>query len=315
MSEPLFTVVIPLFNKGKYIETTVGCVLRQTVADFELLVVDDGSVDEGPAIVRRIRDPRLRVIRQENGGVSKARNRGIGEARGKYIAFLDADDEWTEDFLETCLDLFREFPEAKAVCPSYQMKYEKKTVVPRWRSVLPDRPCLVEDFFEMGTAPCWVMNSSCIAVEARALRSLDVLFPENERVWEDYDLWLRLGARYPVAHSPKVCAAYVRQTEGNARETNKIIYSQALMDTIGRLLEGDGLSPQQRQWLLEIRDRRMVPYIFSLLLAGEKRTAKDELGKWSPGGAYRKHRAALRLGRFLPRAVLRGIQAVRLRVF
>ena len=232
MSKPLFTIIIPLYNKEQYIVRTINCVINQTVTDFELLIIDDGSTDNSLALVRSFKDDRLRAIQQENGGVSKARNRGILEAKGKYISFIDADDEWTNDFLETCCNLFKKFPQAKVVSPSYQMKYVNKLVHPRWRSVSLDTDSLVNDFFEMATAPCWVVHSSCVAVEADAIRGLDHLFAENEKVYEDYDMWIRLGAKYRVAHSPKICTTYNRVTETNARTTTRIIYSEAFMKTI-----------------------------------------------------------------------------------
>ena len=87
-----FSIIIPLYNKAKYIENTIQSVLKQTFKNFEVIVVDDGSTDDGPEKVGLISDCRIRLIRKENGGVSSARNRGIAEARGENIAFLDADD-------------------------------------------------------------------------------------------------------------------------------------------------------------------------------------------------------------------------------
>ena len=315
MTNMLFTIVIPLYNKEKYIRQTVDCVLSQTIEDYELLIIDDGSTDGSLEIVSGIVDPRIRIIHQENGGVSKARNRGIREAKGKYITFLDADDVWTTDFLETCLSLFQQFPDAKVVCPSYQMKYENRIVNPTWRSVSPTAPCLVEDFFEMATAPCWIMTSSCVAVEANAIRSLDYLFAENEWVYEDYDMWLRLGARFPVAHSPKICGVYNRVTDSNARNNNKIIYSQTFMKTINNLIEKGNYSSQQVHWLNEIKDRRVVPYVFSLLLFGDRKRAKEILSEWQPTKKYSKYRFALQIGLFFPRYFIELAQKERLKRF
>jgi glycosyltransferase involved in cell wall biosynthesis len=94
------SVIIPLFNKARYIQRAIDSVLAQTYIDYELIVVDDGSTDDGVKIVRKYSDMRIRLILQDNAGPGAARNRGIKESFGKYIAFLDADDEWLPLFLE-----------------------------------------------------------------------------------------------------------------------------------------------------------------------------------------------------------------------
>jgi glycosyltransferase involved in cell wall biosynthesis len=94
------SVVIPLYNKAESVRATVSSVLRQSYADFELIVVDDGSTDSSGLLVASIEDRRIRVVSQANAGPGAARNRGLAEARGEYVTFLDADDEWEPKFLE-----------------------------------------------------------------------------------------------------------------------------------------------------------------------------------------------------------------------
>lgn len=96
---PTVSIIVPVYNAEKYIAATVKSALVQTFKDVELILVDDGSTDGSAAICRSIDDPRVRYVRQANGGVSRARNRGLAEARGRIVAFLDADDLWHEDKL------------------------------------------------------------------------------------------------------------------------------------------------------------------------------------------------------------------------
>jgi len=93
------SIIIPLFNKAPYVARALASVAAQTYTDFEVIVVDDGSTDEGPRIVEAFHDSRISLIEQANAGPGAARNRGLELARGELVAFLDADDEWLPDYL------------------------------------------------------------------------------------------------------------------------------------------------------------------------------------------------------------------------
>jgi hypothetical protein len=112
---PYVSVIIPLYNKSKYIVRTLDSVLSQAFRDFEVIVVDDGSTDGSDALVRRYDDSRLRMIQQANAGPAAARNRGLAEANAPYVAFLDADDEWLPGYLERVLGILKDHPECDAV--------------------------------------------------------------------------------------------------------------------------------------------------------------------------------------------------------
>ena len=106
-NRPFFSVVIPLYNKQNYIKETIKSVLNQTFQNFEIVVVNDGSKDDSIKIIESIQDYRIKLVHQENSGVSVARNMGIKEANAKYIAFLDADDLWLPEFLQTIYELIQ----------------------------------------------------------------------------------------------------------------------------------------------------------------------------------------------------------------
>src|SRR5690349_15888802 len=107
--KPLVSVIIPLYNKAPYLRRALESIASQTFADFEAIVVDDGSTDGSERIAAEFADPRFRVLRQPNRGPGSARNLGIAEARGELLAFLDADDEWLPDFLETTTSLLEKY--------------------------------------------------------------------------------------------------------------------------------------------------------------------------------------------------------------
>jgi hypothetical protein len=128
------SVIVPLYNKAPFIERTLHSIFAQTHRDYELIVVDDGSTDGGAEVVGRCPDSRLRLLRQDNAGPGAARNRGLAEARGEYVAFLDADDEWTPRFLETGLALLdRHGPDVAAVSSGYYFHPPGRSTEAMWR--------------------------------------------------------------------------------------------------------------------------------------------------------------------------------------
>ena len=114
------SIVIPLYNKAPYVRRALDSISAQTFKDFEVIVVDDGSTDDGAEIVLSYPDARVRLITQPNAGPGPARNRGLAQAQGEFIAFLDADDEWLPDYLSEGLRLLEGYgPEVAAISSGY----------------------------------------------------------------------------------------------------------------------------------------------------------------------------------------------------
>ena len=126
-----FSVIMPLYNKAPYVRKAVESVTAQTYKDWELVVVDDGSIDGGGEIIKIIKDSRIRLVRQDNAGVSAARNRGVSETTSPYICFLDADDWWEPSFLEEMAQLMERHPNAGIYGTGYWIvKNGKKRLAP-----------------------------------------------------------------------------------------------------------------------------------------------------------------------------------------
>jgi glycosyltransferase involved in cell wall biosynthesis len=130
----MISVVVPLYNKASYVRRCIDSVLAQTIGDLELIIINDGSTDGGDHIAATYGDSRLKLINQPNLGPGAARNRGIAEAKGEFVAFLDADDEWLPEYLEEHLRFIqRHGPEVASVSAGY---YELPTGMSReamWR--------------------------------------------------------------------------------------------------------------------------------------------------------------------------------------
>jgi glycosyltransferase involved in cell wall biosynthesis len=126
---PKISVVIPLYNKGFIISETLNSVLAQTFKDFEVIIVNDGSTDNGFEIVSQYTDNRIRLYNQENKGAAAARNLGIEKATGELIAFLDADDYWYPNHLEELFKLYTDLPNCGIYGSRYFMKIWQKSLM------------------------------------------------------------------------------------------------------------------------------------------------------------------------------------------
>lgn len=114
--KPVFSVIIPLYNKELIVEKTIRSVLQQTFTNFELIIVDDGSTDNSLNIIKSIEDNRISIVEQTNGGPSKARNTGIRNAQSDWLYFIDADDEMLPNTLEHFWNFIIKYPQQKMFC-------------------------------------------------------------------------------------------------------------------------------------------------------------------------------------------------------
>jgi glycosyltransferase involved in cell wall biosynthesis len=207
---PAISVVMPLYNKEHEVGRAVQSVLAQTFSDYELLVVDDGSTDKGPDVVAAWNEPRIRMIRQDNGGVSAARNRGIAEARAGLVAFLDADDEWLPEFLETIIRLRENFPVCRVFATSYMICYMGQP--PRLailRGALPagNNEGILLDYFQTATFSDPPLHSSAVAVDKKAITEING-FPIGIIAGEDLLTWARLAVRFDIAYCASPLARF-----------------------------------------------------------------------------------------------------------
>lgn len=144
----MISIIIPLYNKEKEIGRTLLSVLSQTMSDYEVIVVNDGSTDGGVAIVQQFSDNRIRLITQENGGPSKARNSGMDKASGEWLLILDADDELEPDALKTFDYLIKKYPNERCFACNFYMSSNsvKKIYSPFYSEKIIKHPIWAWDF-------------------------------------------------------------------------------------------------------------------------------------------------------------------------
>jgi hypothetical protein len=199
---PTVSVVIPCYNHGHYLANAVQSVSSQTLADWELLIIDDGSTDNTPEVAARFSDPRIRYIYQENQGLSAARNTGICAAQGEYLAFLDADDEWEPGFLHCCARVLAANRELAGVYTRYSFIDPEGKVLPQTGGqVVPPR------MFRSR-----LLNGGFLAVHGALVRASVVrqvgMFDVQIAGTGDWDLWIRIAQNYQMQGIVEPLARY-----------------------------------------------------------------------------------------------------------
>jgi glycosyltransferase involved in cell wall biosynthesis len=226
--QDLVSVVIATFNMGRYLPQAVQSVLSQTYTNVEILIIDDGSTDDTAQIIRRWeQDERVRVYRQSNGGQAQARNRGVALSKGRYVAFLDADDEWLSHKLSRQMPLFAN-PQVGVVYSGYECMDAEGRALPKpptrmYRGRI-SAALLIDNFVSFQTA---VVRRECLARHGA--------FDESVRMGDDYDLWLRLSAHYEFDFIPQPTARY-RVWSGQMSKNYRRRYESAIR-TMQRFLE------------------------------------------------------------------------------
>jgi glycosyltransferase involved in cell wall biosynthesis len=248
---------------------SIGSVLRQTVSDWELIVIDDGSTDSGAQRVERIADSRITLYRQTNAGVAAARNAGAARTRAPFIAFLDADDEWDEDMAATLLELQRCYPRARVLATGYRVRHSLASYVDASIHGLPAdfRTGLLNDYFLVAAQSDPPITSSSVAVERTALASIGG-FPVGLAAGEDLITWARLAARYPIAFARRAHATFWAPVEATDRPGRRPAEPDSVAAALG-LLDVPGRDPYLAHW----HRMRGVHY----LQLGEPRNARREL--------------------------------------
>lgn len=309
---PKFSVVIPLYNKAAYIYTTVQSVLQQQYTDFELIVVDDGSTDHGVEKISGIQDSRMKIICQENQGVSVARNTGIFAAESEFVAFLDADDIWCPDYLMQINRLTEKYTQSDIFVTAYNIIMSSDVM----------HYSNEEDTDTSGVRNYWLSlkkGYDFVWTSATVIRRKAILdvggFRPGERIGQDLDLWARVAQNNPiVAYTNKRCVNYNRNAENNARTRVSVAYAKVFISDLKAELQNEKRTPEEKECIASKLKKKLIVYIFTLNLAGESRKARKTIleNKTFIGTVF----CVMLFGSsILPKAVNRWVYRMRIKIF
>lgn len=246
---PTISVIIPAYNSERTIQETVESVQNQTLSDIEIIIINDGSTDQTWNLIQRLDDPRIRAFSYENGGVAVARNRGIAHSAGELLAFLDSDDLWTSDKLESQLEALNTHPDTSVAYSWTSYFHDQKG------TIHPGHPVYFEgDVYADLLKWNFLASGSNPLISRKAIEEIggfDPVFPPCE----DWDFYLRLSAKYKFIFVPKHQIIY-RQSSTSVSASNFEFMEKQSLAVIEKNYQR---APQQYQYL----KRQSVAWIYT----------------------------------------------------
>ncbi len=194
---PFFSVIVPTYDRAKFLKIALDSVLSQSYSDFELIVIDDGSTDGTKILIKECNDPRIVYFYQDNHGVAHARNRGLEKATGEWVAFLDSDDQWIRDKLKKTAEYIKEFPSVKIFHTEEKWYRNGKVLNQKKKHKKPT------GFIYRDALPICCIGMSTSVVHRSVFDKIG-LFDESLTACEDYDFWLRAAHEFEVKLIPEV---------------------------------------------------------------------------------------------------------------
>lgn len=311
---PQVSVVIPTYNRDKFVVKAIESVLRQRVTDLDVLVIDDGSTDDTRIALKEY-SHKIRYIYQENAGVSAARNAGIRLAKGEWVAFLDSDDEWAKDYLSTQVEQIERLPGAVAhITNAFTVPHhgERRSLflesgfIERFKA----KPCVVLErpLQAIITYALWFLQSMIVR---RDVLSEAGLFDEDLSIAEDLDVIARVAMRGPFTFCKKELVEVYRREEAAenlmAQSWRRSIYRYTSFGKVyANLQKLGGLTMMERVSIARALSRTQRALGNRLILEGKRVKARSAYVQ--SFSSYPSGKSVVKIaGTFLPSAVSRAL--------
>jgi glycosyltransferase involved in cell wall biosynthesis len=223
-----FSIIIPLYNKERYVENAIKSILKQTITDYEIIIVDDGSTDRSKEIISKYVSDKISIIdHHKNRGLSAARNTGIKHATSDYITFLDADDLWHPNFLQTIKNLISSYQEAHIFATNFDEVYPKTKHKPHNGSEnLPSDFNGIIDFFKINLKQ-GIYTPSSVCWHKTVFETIGY-YDEKITFSEDLDFNIRANLKFKLAYSTSIQMSYFMETDNQI--TRSSILDKVLPD-------------------------------------------------------------------------------------
>ena len=246
MDKIQFSIIMPNYNKSQYLSFSIESVLEQTYPFFELIIIDDGSLDDSVRIIESYKDSRIMLIKQENSGAAAARNNGIKNARFNFVAFLDSDDIWLPHFLEKMVSLINSFPDAGAYsCAFFKEKIDADNLKKYDRiKCLDSKDYIIDNYYDSVLNGTEAMTASTTVVR-KTVFELCGLFPVGLKNWEDFDMWIRIALYSKVCYTTCICAVY--NDVPNSASRNRENLHAPVFDDYRYHIRKSGISGEQKK--------------------------------------------------------------------
>lgn len=297
---PIFSVIVPLYNKEREVESTLRSVLAQTYQPLEIVVVDDGSTDRSAEIVESLGSPLIRLIRQSNAGECAARNRAMSEARGEWFALLDADDEWKPEFLEEVAAMIEEWPD----CGIYSTAFDIVSPTGRVRGNCPTQRGVVENFWRESMTR-YVTIPSATVLSRKAVEQLGG-FPEGMKMGGDQWMWIKLASHYGVCFSPRALCDYSMVA---SNRSGAIYTPEVTKYTLEEMLDKPYPSREEDFWRGEFVAKCAIGKALTLTAKGDTEFGRRVVRNFGYTKHYRRGLLKLRLLLLVPRRLRPRVHA------